>query len=183
MNFDLNALANLMQILQKPQSGGAPTHSHVQNTPRNAPNPFDRSKCGNLYKNSPFAAQNGLGEEINAESFSSAAQNQDTQNSGAKSPMESILSLMSKKNDIEKMMPAFANIYAKSKEQSPAKVTKADETTSENGQSPENSPQNGFKQKENGKSEDLFSPIEFAGYTLVSALNRLYFNSKKQFRA
>lgn len=180
MNFDLNALANLMQIFQKSQNTGASTRPHPQNKPCNAPNSFDKSKGGNLYKNSSFAAQNGLGEEIGVESFSPTEQNQ-AEKDGAKSPMENILSIMSKKKDIEKMMPAFASIFSKSQPQSPSKVTKTEEMQSENGKSPENPPPNHFKQKENGKPEDLFSPIEFAGYTLVSALNRLYFNSKNQF--
>ena len=178
MNLDLNALTNIVKMLGGLQNTGAnePTNSDMK--PRNAANPFDKSKDDNLYGKSPFASQNGLGDKIDAETFSSAGQKQNNTKNDSKSPMESILNLMNKKKDLDKIMPAFASVFANKHAQTacetPVNVKKVDESDA-------NMPNDALKcpkQKENGKSEDLFSPIGFAGYTLVSALNRLYFNSK-----
>lgn len=180
MNFDANALSNLMQLLNKMPNGAMKNAEYSQNTPQNAQNPFDKSKDDKRYARSPFVAQNGLGEQVDQKTFAvssgnGASDQKRTQNDAPKgSPLESIMKLMSKKSDIEKMMPALANVFAsKQKTETASKQESSDERFA-----PSKDSRNAPKQKENGKSEDVFRPVEFAGYTALCALNRLYFNLK-----
>ena len=178
MNFDLNALANIAKMLGGLQNTGAPTPSNADLKPQNAPNPFDKSKNNNLHTKASFASQNGLGEKIDVKAFSYDAQKQNDSANGAKTPMENLLGLMNKKKDFEKMMPAFANIFSSKQQKTAENTQKSDEKIHDSETHGQNNAPNRPKQKENGKPENLFSPIEFAGYTLLSAFNRLYFNSK-----
>ncbi|MBR4800162.1 MAG: hypothetical protein IK048_00575 [Clostridia bacterium] len=152
MNFDLNALKNIAELFGRMPNASAPHAQNPQNTPRNAQNRRDKAKNGKTHANSPFASQNGLGERVDVSSFDGGGENGDDRKPS--SPFENVLSLMSKKGEIEKMMPAFASVFSK------AKVQNAENT------------------KEKSKPKDLFGPIEFAGYTVLCAMNRLYFSLK-----
>ena len=160
MIFDMNTLSNLANMLGKLQNNNQPNAQSRNNSPWKPEKPRGGHWNEKIHTNSPFASQNGLNEQIDASSFDSSvkdnAQNTYAGANNMKSPLDSIMSLMSKKNDIEKMMPAFANIFSKQQ------TTK---TAS-------------FENKEKSKPKDFFSPIEFAGYTTVCALNRLYFSLK-----
>ena len=177
MNFDLNALTNIAKMLGGMQNAGAPTPSDADIKPSNTPKPFDKSKVDNLHKNSSFTAQNGLGDKIDAYSFASEKEN-DAQNSQKpSSPFDSILNLMSKKKDFEKMMPALANVFSKRPQTTEDAKTQPIERDKD-GKTAQTTPPNASKQKENGKAEDIFGPIGFAGYTALCAVNRLFFAMK-----
>ena len=174
MDFDLNQIANLANIFGKMSNVGGANGQARQNSPQNAEKQRDRRTSVKIHSLSPFAAQNGLGEQIDISSFDASVKN-NAQNASAgaesgntKSPIENLMSLMSKKKDFEKMMPAFANIISQ-------KQSKTDEERRSNTQSDNAKAQT---TKENDKPKDLFSPIEFAGYTLLCAFNRLYYALK-----
>jgi|GEM_PF-6416955 len=190
MNFDLNSLANIMKMFGGMQNAGKPNGQNAGKTPQNTQKPFDKSKAANLSAKSPFAAQNGLGEQIDVSTFGMDDENKPKNDSesasGNKSPLDSILNLMSKKSDLEKMMPAFANVFSKKQQANENQTGTVQDSEQKNGA--QNGNQNPAFQneyinkakpsKENDKSEDSFSPIRFAGYTAICALNRLYFALK-----
>ena len=183
MDFDLNQIANLANIFGKMSNVGGANGQARQNSPQNAEKQRDRRTSVKTHGLSPFAAQNGLGEQIDVSSFDASVKNNaqsasagtdgshmgaGAEGGNAKSPLENLMSLMSKKKDFEKMMPAFANIF--SQKQSKTAEERRSNTQSDNAKAQTT--------KENGKPKDLFSPIEFAGYTLLSAFNRLYYALK-----
>lgn len=183
MDFDLNQIANLANIFGKMSNVGGTNGQARQNSPQNAEKQRDRRTSVKIHSLSPFAAQNGLGEQIDISSFDASVKNNaqsasagtDVSHMGtgaeggnAKSPIENLMSLMSKKKDFEKMMPAFANIF--SQKQSKTAEERRSNTQSDNAKAQTT--------KENDKPKDLFSPIEFAGYTLLCAFNRLYYALK-----
>ena len=178
MNFDMNTLANIMKMFGGMQNSSTNKPMNADFKPQNVQKPFDKSKDNNLTAMSPFVAQNGLGDKIDMNTFSFGGEKNPNSDEKTKSPMENILSLMNKRKDIEKMMPALANIFSAKQSQNPKEATKSDETVCEGMHNSPNNALKGPKQKENDKSKDLFSPIGFAGYTLISAFNRLYYNSK-----
>lgn len=160
MNFDLSALANIAKLFGNMPNGAEKQSGHGQNPSQNAQNRRDDRRNGKTHANSPFVAQNGLYEQVDASSFDSSvkdnAQNTYASANDPKSPLDGIMSLMSKKNELEKMMPALKNVFSK---QQTAKTASVDS-------------------KEKSKPKDVFSPIEFAGYTVQCAMNRLYFSTK-----
>ena len=183
MDFDLNQIANLANIFGKMSNTGGANGQARQNSPQNAEKQRDRHTSVKIHGLSPFAAQNGLGEQIDISSFDASVKNNaqsasagtDVSHMGtgaeggnAKSPIENLMSLMSKKKDFEKIMPAFANIF--SQKQSKTAEERRSNTQSDNAKAQTT--------KENDKPKDLFSPIEFAGYTLLCAFNRLYYDRK-----
>ena len=154
MNIDLSVLKNMAQLFGSMPNDAGKQAERQQNTSQNAENRRDRREDVKIHAKSSFVAQNGLYEQVDVSSFEN---NQKSNGSSAQkqtSPIDNILTLMNKKSDLDKMMPAFANIFSKAKTQ------------------------NVDNQKEKSKPKDLFGPIEFAGYTVLSALNRLYFGLK-----
>ena len=154
MNIDLSVLRNMAQLFGNMPNGAEKQAERPQNTPRNAENRQDRREDVKIHTKSSFAAQNGLYEQVDASSFENISKTSDNNAQKQTSPLDIILNLMNKKNDLDKMMPAFANIFSKAKTQ------------------------NVDNSKEKSKPKDVFSPIEFAGYTVQCALNRLYFALK-----
>lgn len=172
MNFDINSLMNLTKMFggmgQNPQrqSENGKTKS------RKAEKSFDKSKDDKRFTYSPFAAQNGLGEVVDASSFEQNEQNQTNQEytdrtsgqSAQNSPFENLASIMQKKNDFEKIMPMFSTLFSQKAK------------TAETKPQSEETPLHVSRTKETDKSKDLFRPIAFAGYTVLCAMNRLFYN-------
>ena len=155
MNFDVNALANIAKLFGNMPNGAEKQPARGQNSPQNAQNRRDAAEYEKIHTNSPFASQNGLYEQVDASSFENIGEKTD-KDSKKQTPFDNILNLMSKKSELDKMMPAFKNIFSKQQAAKTASV----------------------ENKEKSKPKDVFSPIEFAGYTVVCAMNRLYFSIK-----
>lgn len=186
MNFDANMISMLMQMLGS-QTKQSEQRDSVQR--ENSQNYRDGTPIGQNDKPanpSVFAMQNGLGERID---FSPKPEKKQQANNMS-NPMSSLLEMMGGKtssdnNSMANLMPMLMNMMgarpqqnantASKKEESEAKIKQnsAEQENAKNRQS------NVVKSKIN-KTRDRYDPITFAGYTLISALNKLYISKKNE---
>lgn len=172
MNFDINSLMNLAKMFGGIGQNASKQNENGKHKPRNGEKSFDKSKDDKRSAYSPFASQNGLGEVVDTSSFDQNGQSQAEQGNPNKtngqqsqnSPFENLASIMQKKNEFEKMMPMFSTLFSKN--------AKTAETKPQN----EQTAQNSQSKKEPDNSKDIFSPIAFAGYTAICAMNRLFYH-------
>lgn len=177
MNFDVNTLASLMQAIN-PSSNGAKRDIPQQNRQG------EQSSA-----KSPFCAQNGLGEQIRWDTDESGGEKKNAfadimGNLAKQNPMFSLISAMQgAKGDMSSLLPVIMSLMQpkkpKSEEKNGAKV-KNDAHSSE--KCAESSPEQtttvsrecGNKNSENIEKEktqrDVFAPVAFAGYEILSKL-------------
>lgn len=178
MNFDVNTLASLMQAI-KPSSNGAKDDI-----------PHQQRQGYQSSAKSPFCAQNGLGEQIRWDTDESGGEKKNAfadimGNLAKQNPMFSLVSAMQgTKGDMSSLLPVIMSLMQpkspRSEEKNGAKV-KNDTHSSE--KRAESSPEQAIVSKEcgNNNSEniekekektqrDVFAPVAFAGYEILSKL-------------
>lgn len=177
MNLDLNTLSAFMQLLgnnapaPKRQEYAAPRQEHARD------NKFA----------SPFARENGIGEKVE---FGGASDKK----TPPQNPMASILDALSgkpangdmmsallptlmnmlKKPDAPAASPAANNVPQSKNEESRAKCASA----AQGNQAAPVVDVSPAKSARPLTDAEIFSPISFAGYALISALNILYHSAK-----
>lgn len=166
MNLDVNMISNLMQMLSANKAPSPPSKE-----PLNA-----------------FAAQNGLGQR--AEIFSSDAQRSGERgakvgasNSGGQNQMATLLNLLTggapSDGGMLSMLPTLMNLFKgkpESQKNAPTDENAKSGTHPERSEKEEHDELNDsakFRRK-CSRGDDKFQPVIFAGYALISALNKLY---------
>ncbi len=176
MNFDVNTLASLMQAINPPSNGAKPDI------------PQQKRQSEQSSAKSPFCAQNGLGEQIRWDTDESGGEKKNAfadiiGNLAKQNPMFSLVGAMQgAKGDMSSLLPVIMSLMQpkkpKSEEKNGAKV-KNDAHSSEKcaKSSPEQaivSRECGNKNSENIEKEktqrDVFAPVAFAGYEILSKL-------------
>ncbi len=192
MNFDVNTLSTLMQFM----GSAKPTENAKPQEPPAAAQDKPMSR-------SVFAMQNGLGERVDfndsrqkSESTKQAAPNMQLSSllemmsgnkSGKQGDMSAMLPLLmglmggrggQGGNDMSAMLPMLMKLMGgQNSQQKPAPETnKKEEPKSETKpkeQTKDDKPQQAQIKK------DKYDPISFAGYAMISALNKLYVSQFK----
>lgn len=176
MNFDVNTLASLMQAI-KPSSNGAKGDI-----------PHQQRQGEQSSAKSPFCAQNGLGEQIRWDTDESGAEKKNAfadimENLAKQNPMFSLVGAMQgTKGDMSSLFPVIMSLMQpkkpKSEEKNGARV-ESDAHSSE--KRVESSPEQAIVSKERGNKDseniekektqrDVFAPVAFAGYEILSKL-------------
>lgn len=176
MNFDVNTLASLMQAI-KPSSNGAKGDI-----------PHQQRQGEQSSAKSPFCAQNGLGEQIRWDTDESGAEKKNAfadimENLAKQNPMFSLVGAMQgTKGDMSSLLPVIMSLMQpkkpKSEEKNGARV-ESDAHSSE--KRVESSPEQAIVSKERGNKDseniekektqrDVFAPVAFAGYEILSKL-------------
>lgn len=180
MNFDVNAIASLMQAMQKP-----PANDVKRDIPQSAP------KNERVSDVSPFCAQNGLGEQIRINTDESGGEQKNAfadimGNLAKQNPMFSLVSAMQGgKGDMASLLPLVLSLMQSQKPKNEEKngtnvendAHSSEKRAESNSEQTENvSKECGNKNSENIKKEkektqrDVFAPVAFAGYEVVSKL-------------
>ena len=177
MNFDVNTLASLMQAI-KPSSNGAKGDIPQQNRQG------EQSSA-----KSPFCAQNGLGEQIRWDTDESGGEKKNAfadimGNLAKQNPMFSLVGAMQGgKGDMSSLLPVIMSLMQpkkpKNEEKNGANVesdTHSSEKYAESNseQATTVSKECGNKNSANIEKEktqrDVFAPVAFAGYEILSKL-------------
>lgn len=176
MNFDVNTLASLMQAIN-PSSNGAKGDI-----------PHQQRQGEQFSAKSPFCAQNGLGEQIRWDTDESGAEKKNAfadimGNLAKQNPMFSLVSAMQgTKGDMSSLLPVIMSLMQpkspRSEEKNGAKVESDAHSSEKCAESiPEQaivSKERGNKDSENIEKEktqrDVFAPVAFAGYEILSKL-------------
>lgn len=173
MNFDVNAIASLMQAMQKP-----PADDVKRDIPQSAP------KNERVNDVSPFCAQNGLGEQIRINADESGGEQKNAfadimGNLAKQNPMFSLVSAMQGgKGDMSSLLPLVMSLMQSKKPKNEEKngTNDEDDAPSSESRAESNSEQaeNVSKDCKNIEKEktqrDVFAPVAFAGYEIVSKL-------------
>lgn len=180
MNFDVNAIASLMQAMQN-----TPANDVKRDIPQSAP------KNERVSDVSPFCAQNGLGEQIRINTDESGGEQKNAfadimGNLAKQNPMFSLVSAMQGgKGDMSSLLPLVMSLMQSKKPKNEEKngtnvendAHSSEKRAESNPEQPENvSKECGNKDSENIKKEkektqrDVFAPVAFAGYEVVSKL-------------
>ncbi len=173
MNFDINTLSTLMKMM------GSMRPSQTEDRSRDS-REYSDSRAGQSAA-SVFAMQNGLGQKVEFGSEPKKSEQKKSVN-----PMQSMLEMMTGAKPSEggsdmmsSLLPMLMNMMGARNQASAANVN-GQNTPQSNAKAAENE---NNKNTESSKAEsniktqpvkDKFEPIAFAGYALISALNRLY---------
>lgn len=176
MNFDVNTLASLMQAINPSSNGAKGDIPHQQRQ-------GEQSSA-----KSPFCAQNGLGEQIRWDTDESGGEKKNAfadimGNLAKQNPMFSLVSAMQgTKGDMSSLLPVIMSLMQpkkpKSEEKNGARVESDAHSSEKCAESiPEQaivSKERGNKDSENIEKEktqrDVFAPVAFAGYEILSKL-------------
>lgn len=176
MNFDVNTLASLMQAIN-PSSNGAKGDIPQQNRQG------EQSSA-----KSPFCTQNGLGEQIRWDTDESGGEKKNAfsdiiGNLAKQNPMFSLVGAMQGgKGDMSSLLPVIMSLMQPKKPKSEEKdVARVENDTHSSEKRAESSPEQaivsrecGNKDSENIEKEktqrDVFAPVAFAGYEILSKL-------------
>lgn len=191
MNLDMNTISMLMQLLT--QKNG---DNKAQNTAQEPPNEqytYVRMQDDKYTETSAFARQNGIGEKTRLD-FSNIERQNDgkfdfIKNMAAQNPMFALLGNMQNgKADVSSMLPLVMSMMQKSKTEK-----KNDDSTSE--RNDENNKSDAAdssvtaskieNENANLKTEtqrEVFAPVAFAGYEVISYLCSLVKASRRPCR-
>ena len=191
MNLDMNTISMLMQLLT--QKNG---DNKAQNTAQEPPNEqytYVRMQDDKYTETSAFARQNGIGEKTRLD-FSNIERQNDgkfdfIKNMAAQNPMFALLGNMQNgKADVSSMLPLVMTMMQKSKTEK-----KNDDSTSE--RNDENNKSDAAdssvtaskieNENANLKTEtqrEVFAPVAFAGYEVISYLCSLVKASRRPCR-
>lgn len=173
MNFDVNAIASLMQAMQKP-----PADDVKRDIPQSAP------KNERVNDVSPFCAQNGLGEQIRINTDESGGEQKNAfvdimGNFAKQNPMFSLVSAMQGgKGDMSSLLPLVMSLMQSKKPKKEEKndtnvendVPSSESRAESNSEQTENVSKNCKKIEKEKTQRDVFAPVAFAGYEIVSKL-------------
>ncbi|MDE6060949.1 MAG: hypothetical protein K2G31_05730 [Clostridia bacterium] len=200
MNFDVNTLSTLMQMMSamKPRADESPKPQENSMENKNRENP------------SVFAMQNGLGDTVEIGGSKKAeSKKSPSQNASMGNPMAAILEMLTGSKSqsgggdmMSTLMPMLMNMMGGRQAQAQSSQnaqgsnnnssggnTGYNQNSNNNNANNQNSNSSDVKgsdvEARNEKAEnnykmktqpthDKYEPIAFAGYTLISALNKLY---------
>lgn len=179
MNFDINMLSTLMQMLGAQKQQPARSENYGGSDTNAAQ--YDNSTRGKQNK-SVFAMQNGLGDRVDFET--KQQKKEQTLN-----PMASILEMMTGKGAgqsgdmMSSLMPMLMNAMSSNNKNtqktSSSKTNSAESASQTSAKNNDENLKNKQSKPVNLKKSRLFEPIYFAGYPMISALNRLYLSKLK----
>ncbi len=169
MNFDINMLSTLMQML------GAQKNKNENTSHEEAADTGERTANKNA---SVFAAQNGLGQRV---SFGDSEPKPKRSNAQA-NPLSSMLEMMTGNTSsgggdmMSSLMPMLLNMMSGNKtaaaQSAPKQENKKSDTNGDMAEKTASPPKGNMKTQPH--SQDKYEPIAFAGYALISTLNKLY---------
>lgn len=197
MNLDMNTISMLMQLLS--QKNCENKTQNASQEPPNAQNSSERTQDDKRSEQSAFARQNGIGEQIKFDfdkQEKPSAQAEILKGLASQNPMLAMLANMQGgKADIASLLPLVTSI-ANRQGGKTANLNAQNDSASQNTQnsySPQNLQNNSSPRKtqadlncqnarqseketsqEKAKTQrEMFSPVAFAGYEVVSRLCRL----------
>ena len=191
MNLDMNTISMLMQLLT--QKNG---DNKAQNTAQEPPNEqytHVRMQDDKYTKTSAFARQNGIGEKTRLD-FSNIERQNDgkfdfIKNMAAQNPMFALLGNMQNgKVDVSSMLPLVMSMMQKSKTEKKNDDSASERNDENNKSDAADSSVTASKiENENAslKTEtqrEVFAPVAFAGYEVISYLCSLVKASRRPCR-
>ena len=191
MNLDMNTISMLMQLLT--QKNG---DNKAQNTAQEPPNEqyaHVRMQDDKYTETSAFARQNGIGEKTRLD-FSNAERQNDgkfdfIKNMAAQNPMFALLGNMQNgKADVSSMLPLVMSMMQKSKTEKKNDDSASERNDEKNKSDAADSSVTESKienENANLKTEtqrEVFDPIAFAGYEVISYLCSLVKASRRPCR-
>lgn len=191
MNLDMNTISMLMQLLT--QKNG---DNKAQNTAQEPPNEqytHVRMQDDKYTKTSAFARQNGIGEKTRLD-FSNIERQNDgkfdfIKNMAAQNPMFALLGNMQNgKADVSSMLPLVMSMMQKSKTEKKNDDSASERNDENNKSDAADSSVTASKiENENAslKTEtqrEVFAPVAFAGYEVISYLCSLFKASRRPCR-
>lgn len=191
MNLDMNTISMLMQLLT--QKNG---DNKAQNTAQEPPNEqytHVRMQDDKYTETSAFARQNGIGEKTRLD-FSNIERQNDgkfdfIKNMAAQNPMFALLGNMQNgKTDVSSMLPLVMSMMQKSKTEK-KNDDSASERNNENNKSDaadssvtESKIENENANLKTETQREVFAPVAFAGYEVISYLCSLVKASRRPCR-
>ena len=191
MNLDMNTISMLMQLLS--QKNG---DNKAQNTAQEPPNEqytHARMQDDKYAETSAFARQNGIGEKTRID-FSNVERQNDgkldfIKNAAAQNPMFALLGNMQNgKADVSSMLPLVMSMMQKSKTEKKNDDSASERTDENNKSDAATSSVTASKienENANLKTEtqrEVFAPVAFAGYEVISYLCLLIKASRRPCR-
>ncbi|MBP3492580.1 MAG: hypothetical protein J6K47_04955 [Clostridia bacterium] len=191
MNLDMNTISMLMQLLT--QKNG---DNKAQNTAQEPPNEqytHVRMQDDKYTETSAFARQNGIGEKTRLDFSNTERQNDGKfdfiKNMAAQNPMFALLGNMQNGNvDVSSMLPLVMSMMQKSKTEK-KNDDSASERNDENNKSDaadssvtESKIENENANLKTETQREVFAPVAFAGYEVISYLCSLVKASRRPCR-
>ena len=191
MNLDMNTISMLMQLLT--QKNG---DNKAQNTAQEPPNEqytYVRMQDDKYTETSAFARQNGIGEKTRLD-FSNIERQNDgkfdfIKNMAAQNPMFALLGNMQNgKADVSSMLPLVMSMMQKSKTEKKNDDSSSERNDENNKSDAADSSVTASKienENANLKTEtqrEVFAPVAFAGYEVISYLCSLVKASRRPCR-
>lgn len=191
MNLDMNTISMLMQLLT--QKNG---DNKAQNTAQEPPNEqytYVRMQDDKYTETSAFARQNGIGEKTRLD-FSNIERQNDgkfdfIKNMAAQNPMFALLGNMQNgKVDVSSMLPLVMSMMQKSKTEKKNDDSASERNDEKNKSDAADSSVTESKienENANLKTEtqrEVFAPVAFAGYEVISYLCSLVKASRRPCR-
>lgn len=191
MNLDMNTISMLMQLLT--QKNG---DNKAQNTAQEPPNEkytHVRMQDDKYTETSAFARQNGIGEKTRLD-FSNIERQNDgkfdfIKNMAAQNPMFALLGNMQNgKTDVSSMLPLVMSMMQKSKTEKKNDDSASERNDEKNKSDAADSSVTASKienENANSKTEtqrEVFAPVAFAGYEVISYLCSLVKASRRPCR-
>lgn len=193
MNLDMNTISTLMQLFsQKTDGNMAQTMSQKPSDAQSTP---VHSQDDKSIEMPAFVRQNGIGEQIRLD-FSKKENQSDTKsdllkNLSSQNPMLALLGNMQNgKADMASMLPLVMSLMQKPKADGKANqnadaANDADNVNSKDSTEKENcnmSPNESSPLKKEKPQREIFSPVAFAGYEIISSLYCLLKASRRPCR-
>lgn len=191
MNLDMNTISMLMQLLT--QKNG---DNKAQNTAQEPPNEqytHVRMQDDKYTETSAFARQNGIGEKTRLD-FSNIERQNDgkfnfIKNMAAQNPMFALLGNMQNgKADVSSMLPLVMSMMQKSKTEKKNDDSSSERNDENNKSDAADSSVTASKiENENASlktetQQEVFAPVAFAGYEVISYLCSLVKASRRPCR-
>ena len=213
MNFDVNTLSTLMQLMnsQRPKEPETPPSQNVggdgyNNSAYRENGYASQSQSEPMPQQSLFAMQNGLGQRIDL----SPKQEKRQTAQPSSNPMSSLFDMMAGKSSgggdaLTSLMPMLMNMMGANKNAQVAQNNASNlqrgsndrssfeqklKESNEKADNAQSSHETNASNKDSGEqakkhtsiknSRDRYEPITFAGYTLISSLNKLFVAKKHE---
>lgn len=191
MNLDMNTISMLMQLLTQ-KNGDNKAQNTAQEPPNEQYTPV-RMQDDKYTETSAFARQNGIGEKTRLD-FSNIERQNDgkfdfIKNMAAQNPMFALLGNMQNgKTDVSSMLPLVMSMMQKSKTEKKNDDSASERNDEKNKSDAADSSVTASKienENANSKTEtqrEVFAPVAFAGYEVISYLCSLVKASRRPCR-
>lgn len=182
MNFDINTIATLMQLLNADKPGNSTENNACNAQKTVSTQSVDKSSVQNA-----FYAQNGIGEQVRIDFSQNKPKSPLDMLDTGQNPMLSMLkSLNTGKGDMSAILPMIMSLMQKQTQKSTKSeqadinaqnIDTSDGNCTQKSKTDENinakSAENGVKSDKQKTQRDVFEPVAFAGYEVVSTLAAL----------